>query len=168
MQPASKAFVTMLCLIIISNCKPEDENINRDSKSDQIIGIWDSKFMYVIQKTVDGSPTSRILNITPEDYEQILELQTTRTYFNQDDSYFEEYIGVDGSVIKKDSGRWTIFGDSITISQFDPSGSIKVLNYHLKINGDTAIFNSLMDYDGDGAVDDTFRGTSVRVNPQKE
>jgi len=45
---------------------------------------------------------------------------------------------------------------------------MKVLKYHLEINGDTAIFNSLLDYDGDGAEDDTFKGTSVRVEPQKE
>ena len=168
MQPASKAFVAMLWLIIVSNCKPEGEVKNHDAKSDQIIGVWDSKYMYVVQNTLDGSSTSRILNVTPEDYGQVLELQTARAYFYQDESYFEEYIGVDGSVLKRDSGKWTITGDTITISQFDPSGIMKVLKYHLEISGDTAIFNAIMDYDGDGAVDDTFRGTSVRVDPQKE
>lgn len=137
-------------------------------KSDQIIGIWESKFMYVIQETVDGSTTSRILNVTPEDYEQVLELQTVRAFFNEDESYFREYIGVDGNVVKIDSGKWVITGDTITISLFSSSGSIKIINYHLEIRGDTAIFNSLMDYDGDGAEDDTFRGTSVRVDIQKE
>ncbi len=137
-------------------------------KSNQIIGIWESKFMYVIQETVDGSTTSRILNVTPEDYEQVLELQTVRAFFNEDESYFREYIGVDGNVVKIDSGKWVITGDTITISLFDPSGSINIINYHFEIRGDTAIFNSLMDYDGDGAEDDTFRGTSVRVDIQKE
>ena len=168
MHPANKAFITMLCLIIISSCKPEVESKNIETISDQIIGIWDSKYMYVVQETLDGSTTSRILNVTPEDYGQVLGLQTARTYFNQDESYIEEYIGVDGKVVKRDSGKWTITGDTITISQFDPTGSMKVLKYHLEINGDTAIFNSLLDYDGDGAEDDTFKGTSVRVEIQKE
>ena len=167
MQSACKAIITILCLII-SSCNPQGEVRNLEAKSDQIIGIWDSKFMYVIQETVDGTATSRILNVTPEDYEQVLGLQTARTYFNQNASYFEEYIGVDGNVLKRDSGKWAISGDTITISQFDHSGSIIVFNYHLVISGDTAIFNSLMDYDGDGAEDDTFRGTSVRVDSQKE
>ena len=168
MQPASKAFITMLCLIIISSCKPEIESNNHETKSDQIIGIWDSKYMYVVQETLDGSTTSRILNVTPEDYEQVLGLRTVRAYFNEDESYFGEYIGVDGNVVKSDSGKWAIKGDTINISQFDPSGSMKIINYHFEIRGDTAIFNSLLDYDGDGAEDDTFRGTSVKVDHQKE
>jgi len=168
MQPANKAFITMLCLIIISSCKPEVESKNIETISDQIVGIWDSKYLYVIQETLDGSAISRILNVTPEDYEQVLGLRTVRTYFNEDESYFGEYIGVDGNVVKSDSGKWVITGDTITIFQFDPSGSMKIINYHLEIRGDTAIFNSLMDYDGDGAEDDNFRGTSVRVDAQKE
>ena len=168
MKSVCKAFIIMLCLIIISSCNPEVESKNHETKSDQIIGIWDSKFMYVIQETVDGSTTSRILNVTPQDYEQVLGLQTARAYFNEDESYFRAYIGLDGNEIKSDSGKWAVTGDTITISQFDPSGNMKIIKYHLEIRGDTAIFNSLMDYDGDGEEDDTFRGTSVRVYPQKE
>ena len=158
----------MLGLILIGSCTPEGESKIHETKSGQIIGIWESRFLYVIQQTVDGSTTSRILNVTPEDYEQVLGLRTVRAYFNEDDSYFGEYIDVDGNVVKSDSGKWAISGDTITISQFDPSGSMKIINYHLEIRGDTAVFNSLLDYDGDGAEDDTFRSTSVRVNPQKE
>lgn len=168
MQPANKAFITMLCLIIISSCKPEVESKNIETNSGQIIGIWDSKYMYVIQETLDGSAISRILNVTPEDYEQVLGLRTVRTYFNEDESYFGEYIGVDGNVVKSDSGKWAITGDTITIFQFDSSGSTKIINYHLEIRGDTAFFNALLDYDGDGVEDDTFRGTSVKVDAQKE
>ncbi|MCZ6521337.1 MAG: hypothetical protein O6848_07580 [Bacteroidetes bacterium] len=124
--------------------------------------------MYVVQETLDGSTTSRILNVTPEDYEQVLGLRTVRAYFNEDESYYGEFIGVDGKVVKSDSGKWAITGDTITISQFDTSGSMKIINYHLEIRGDTAIFNSLMDYDGDGTEDDTFKGTSVKVDAQKE
>jgi len=168
MKSGCKAFITMLCLIVISSCKPEVESKNHETKSDQIIGIWDSKFMYVIQETANGSTTSRILNVTPEDYGQVLRLRTVRAYFNEDESFIQKYIGVDGNVVKSDSGKWAITGDTITISQFDLSANMKIINYHLEIRGDTAIFNSLMDYDGDGAEDDTFRGTSVRVDPQKE
>jgi len=129
-----------------------------------LVGTWDSRYLKVTVNTVQGTDSTGSVNVNPLNYEQIVGLKTARAYFKEDGTYVEHYLKPDGTIAYAQQGYWSIHEDTVVTSVYKPLKSQSVYRYHMKIHGDSAVFTSLMDYDGDGQEDDEFWGVSIRVD----
>ena len=132
---------------------------------EDIIGKWRSEYLEVNIETYKGSDSTVVLDVTPENYEETIGLQTAVVVYRPDGSYKEDYIGLDGKPKYSQSGYWFLLGDTIVLAIYKPLTRQAVQRYHVQLENHRGTFTSLMDYDGDGAEDDDFRGVSVKMKP---
>ncbi|MDJ0644498.1 MAG: hypothetical protein QNJ57_00805 [Flavobacteriaceae bacterium] len=157
------SIIAIIFLSLLNSCKKEVPRTKRE----MLTGEWESKYMYVKKNTFNNSDSTVIVDVNPDNYKEILNLSTAIVDFKKRGSFTEKYIGVNGDTLFEQQGYWSFVGDSIIMSVYKPLKSQSVLKYHIVIEGDTAKFNSVMDYDGDGSEDDEFKGISIRKISKK-
>ena len=93
-------------------------------------------------------------------WEAKLGIKPIRTHFMEDGTYHSEYLNSKDSIVRRPSGTWFIKGDSLTMTELTPEKS--VLKVQLKINNDHATFSGLIDFDGEGILNDEYFGVQKR------
>ena len=122
----------------------------------QIIGQWRNDSLYIGVDSHNNTDSTIIAETNSANWEEKLHIKPIRTYFSSDGSYYSEYRNLRDSVFKRPSGTWFIKGDSIIINEVTPESTI--LRLHLTINGNLATFEGMIDFDGDGHVDERYFG----------
>ena len=70
-----------------------------------------------------------------------------------DGTYTSEFRNSFDSLIYKPEGTWVIDGDSLFMTDHQDT-----YRYQIFVDGDVAEFNSIVDWDNDGKVDDEYFG----------
>lgn len=86
-----------------------------------------------------------------------------RTVFRMDQSYFALYRNPDSSVLSKTSGFFELKGrDSLIIHKQQPNKET-IRHAWVKKDADTYGFIGIVDFDGDGQIDDEMFALNRRV-----
>jgi len=129
--------------------------------SQQLIGEWRNESLKIKINSfnnTDSTITSESKNAT--EWEKNLHIKPIRTFFKSDGTYYSEYRTLGDSLFRKPSGTWIIKGDSIIMNELQPEKG--VFKLHVSINNDIATFQGLIDFDGDGKMDDEYFGTQKK------
>ena len=102
------------------------------------------------------------LIVTREEWESKLKIKPIRTFFREDSTWNSAHYNLNDSLVYNPSGKWWVQGDSIVMLQTFPSPDTTL--YFLTLKSDTASFESLLDWDGDGKKDDRYLGRQLKVN----
>ena len=126
----------------------------QDSLTSRLIGEWRNVYIKLIIHNKTNPVTTMEADST--NWETRLGIKPIRTHFMEDGTYYSEYRNKKDSLIRRASGTWNIKGDSLTMIQLKPDKS--ALKLQVKIANDHATFSGLIDFDGEGALNDEYFG----------
>jgi hypothetical protein len=141
-----------ICLLGFSSVA----QIANNDLAQKLAGQWRNQYVKVIMHTCNNSDSTVTIEADTSNWEKILEIKPIRTYFKPDGTYYSEYRNLKDSIIRTPSGLWHVTGDSITMNQLKPYKNSYTLQ--VSINNNLATFKGLLDFDGDGKVDDEYYG----------
>lgn len=123
-----------------------------------LTGQWRNVYvkMTLHTRTDDNSDTSMVMEADSTNWAARLGIQPIRTYFEKGGTYYSEYRDLKDSIVRRPSGNWSIKGDALTMYQLSPSKTVTTL--HVAVTGGRAAFSGLIDFDGDGKLDDAYYG----------
>jgi hypothetical protein len=125
----------------------------------QLTGEWRNQYLKIkIRNAKTGSVT--IVEADSSNWEARLQIKPIRTHFIQDGTYRSEYRNLQDSVVRKASGLWAIKGDTLIMTQTKPSPG--VLKLHVQIDKQLATFHGMIDFDGEGKLNDEYFGVQKK------
>ena len=138
------------CFIVLASVsKTGDNSLNK-----QLIGEWRNVYVKIIIH--NKTKPAATMEADSTNWETRLGIKPIRTHFLEDGSYYSEYYNMKDSLVRRPSGTWSIKGDSLTMTQLKPDQS--VFKVQLKISNDHATFSGLIDFDGEGTLNDEYLG----------
>jgi hypothetical protein len=145
------AFIVTFCVAFSPGIIHQQNNLYK-----QLIGEWRNLYVKISipSKTPGGAPM--IMDADTSNWEARLNIKPIRTYFNQDGTYYSEYRNLKDSVVGTPSGTWAVVADTIIMTQLTPHKN--EMHLHVSITKNIATFNGLIDFDGDGKVNDSYYG----------
>ncbi|SHN31084.1 hypothetical protein [Mucilaginibacter sp. OK098] len=126
----------------------------QDSLTSRLIGEWRNVYVKIIIHNKNKPAATMEADST--NWEARLGIKPIRTHFMEDGTYYSEYRNKKDSLVRRPSGTWNIKGDSLTMTQLKPDKNI--LKVQVKISNDHATFNGLIDFDGEGVLNDEYFG----------
>lgn len=117
-----------------------------------LIGNWENMSLEVVINTIDGADSSYTLLVPVGGWEEKLGIKPIKTTYESNNTYRSEYRDVSDSLVQVTRGIWNVFGDTLLL--IEPNGTYE---YEVRYRDSLAEFHALLDWDGDGAVDDTYR-----------
>lgn len=119
----------------------------------EIVGEWTNVSMKIWVNTYNNSDTSFIVDISEENWELKMNVKPIVTTIHDDGTYISEFRNSFDSLIYKPEGTWLIDGDTLIMQDHQAT-----YRYQIFLDGDRAEFNSLVDWDNDGKLDDDYKG----------
>jgi len=135
----------------------------QNNLSQQLIGEWRNESLRIKINSfnnTDSTITSESKNVA--EWEKNLHIRPIRTFYKSDGTYYSEYRTLSDSIFRRPSGTWVIKGDSITMNELQPEKA--VFKLHVFIKNSIATFQGLIDFDGDGKMDDEYFGTQRKFS----
>jgi len=126
-----------------------DNNLAKD-----IVGEWRNVYLK-LEIHNKSKPTTTML-VDSTNWETKLGIKPIHTNFLANGTYHSEYYNLKDSIIKRSTGNWSIKGDSITMAQQTPSKTL--YTYHVSISNGYATFHGIIDFDGEGLLNDDYYG----------
>ncbi len=123
-------------------------------------GQWENMSMRVVVNTFNRSDTSFIVDINEENWELKMTIKPILTTILNDGTYTSEFRNSFDSLIYRPKGTWLLDGDTLIME--DQQATYK---YQIFIDGSRAEFRSIMDWDGDGDMDDEYFGIQQKIAP---
>lgn len=147
-----------------------DENCHHDhgpSNADLLIGTWASEYI----KTEIFSPngidtTSQVIDAKKDEFMTKLGITGTLGTYYDDGTFDSKYLGAGDTIMFESGGNWEVDGDSLYLSYKGYDGSDQNNTYYFIIDEQSAAFSGFVDWDGDGAKDDTYYADAVRVEEE--
>ena len=142
--------------------KEQSQPVDDTTKSQKLIGEWNNLYLNVKVDSKKNTAEQEELIVTREEWESKLKIKPIRTFFREDSTWNSAHYNLNDSLVYNPSGKWWVQGDSIVMLQTFPSPDTTL--YFLTLKSDTASFESLLDWDGDGKKDDRYLGRQLKVN----
>lgn len=133
----------------------------RSDMENSLIGRWESVGLHVTVHTYHNSDSTLVIDFEENDLRTRFPVKPTVTVLNEDGTYYLEYRTKSDSLVARPSGEWSVKDDSITMHQYVPAEY--VYSYHVTLMPGKAEFRGMLDYDGDGKVDDEMIATSRKI-----
>ena len=148
-----------LLMYSCSNNQPQDAASTADTKDSlqkQLLGEWNYTSMKVKINTALNSDSTAYVDINEGNWEKELKTKAPKAVFNEDLTYYVEYKNLKDSIIRGAAGTWYVINDSLTMNQKQPDNTSFL--YKVAINNGIAEFTGVVDWEGDGKVDDEYTG----------
>jgi len=123
------------------------------------VGEWQNVSMRIKVWSYNQSDTSFIVDINEDNWDLKMTVKPIITTVYEDGTYTSEFRNSFDSLIYQPKGTWLIDGDSLIMEDHQA-----VYRYQIFIDGDVAEFNSIIDWDGDGELDDEYFGVQKKMN----
>lgn len=123
----------------------------------QILGAWNNTLLKVKINTALNGDSTGYIDVDESNWERVLKTKPMSTYFNEDGTYRLEYKGIKDSVVVASAGTWYVVNDSIFMNQKQPDATF--FQYQVTVKDNIATLSGLVDWEGDGKVDDEYTGT---------
>jgi hypothetical protein len=154
--------VAILSVAVLFACNsnqsanPEKKEISRD----QLIGEWNNISIKVDIHSKKNTDSSDTFVAARGEWEKVVKIKPIRTFLRADSTWNSAHYTLTDTLFYDPSGKWWLEGDSIVLEQIKPSPDIT--KYLLRLNGDTASFTTVLDWDMDGKKDDAYFGEQVK------
>ena len=160
-----KALLLIGVALIGVSCNHHDEKkkTGQDNAAN-LIGEWNNISMRVEINSKNNSDSNEILNVDREEWESKLKIKPIRTFFRADSTWNSAHYNLEDSLVYNPTGKWWLNGESLVMAQQFPSPDTTM--YVFKLTGDTASFDTQLDWDMDGKKDDRYFGRQQKVNRQ--
>lgn len=119
-------------------------------KQHSLVGAWVNTSMRVEV----NADSAYVFEADESNWVERLGMQPIRTFFRPDSTYLAEYRGMNGEVSGHYAGRWWTNNDTLTMQQSIPDRIEYVCLW--KVENAQAIFEMLVDWDGDGRENDRY------------
>jgi hypothetical protein len=137
----------------------EEEYEFMDQLEQQIVGEWENTAMRVKVWSYQNSDTSFIVDINEDTWDQKMNIKPIKTKIFSNGTYISEFRNSFDSLMYRPVGEWYMDGDSLIMT--DRRGTYQ---YKVFVDGATAEFRSMVDWDGDGKSDDEYFGTQRKID----
>lgn len=159
----SRVWIIAVILFLFSCNNASDKKYN---SSEQLIGEWNNLSMRVETNSKNNSDSNEVFDVPQGQWKQMLKIKPIRTFFRADSTYKSDYYNLKDSLVRTTSGRWWVEGDKLVWLEKMPSVDSSV--YTVKVANDTASFETMLDWDGDGKKDDKYFGKQIKVSSAKK
>jgi len=159
---ATQLNLGLIFLLSMASCQVSEQKNNEsktaDLKSD-ILGSWYNLSMEVqINSAGNNQDSSSTFKVPAGQWEEILQIKPIITTYRKDGTYTSVYRNLADSLIDESSDTWEVKEDSLFIFYQDQPYSYLTL-----VNGDTAEYKGMVDWDQDGMIDDLYTGIQIRL-----
>jgi hypothetical protein len=133
------------------------------SMQQQLLGEWYNVTLKVDFNAVDTADvTVPDMNVDSATWESTLQIKPILTTFRADSSWTSVYKNLNDSVVRVASGVWWTVGDTLIFRTMLPEPAADE-RFFARVAGDSVVFDGLIDFDQDGALDDHYLGVQRRV-----
>ena len=112
-------------------------------------GAWEAVSLQVTVHTAENTDSSYVFEVREENWVQRFGVHPKRTVFLLDNRFRTEFRSVTDTLIEAQRGVWNTFGDTLML--IEPSATTQ---YEVTLRSGLADWRTLVDWDGDGEVDD--------------
>jgi hypothetical protein len=127
-------------------------------------GTWESVSVQVVVNSAEGDTTeSYVFEVPEEEWARRLGMKPIRSFFFPNNTYRQEFMTVNDSMINVARGIWNAFGDTLMLIEPDAT-----YQYVVKFDKGMMELRALLDWDGDGLEDDDYLGIHRRVSMTAE
>ena len=132
-----------------------------ESLSDRLVGEWRNTYLKVEMKSYQNRDTTVVMLADTSNWEHVLGIKPIRTFFLKNGTYHSDHYSLSDSLLFSASGSWSVKGDTLLMDEVKPA----VESYRMKtlIDNNQVEFSGLLDFDGDGHVDDFYLGRQQRI-----
>jgi len=123
----------------------------------QIIGEWRNTSLKVKINTRLNTDSTGYIDVDESNWERVLKTKPMKTVFSADGTYKLADGSIADSTVSVSSGSWYVLNDTIFMNQKQPDAIF--FQYHLSVKDNMATLDGLVDWEGDGKVDDEYNGT---------
>lgn len=158
-----KYSLVLLSVLGLLSCS--NSNKNKEGPV-PLIGVWFNTYMKVEMQTYKGTDSTKIMEVTDENWEKMMGIKTIETHFRENGTYNSIHRNLKDSIIYNPAGSWNIKGDSLFMKDTFPE---KGLSYKYKfvittkVNQTFAEFWGIEDFDQDGKKDDFYYGRQSKI-----
>lgn len=160
-------YVWVFALIFFSACQSDQsQSSETEDKPDlkkELPGTWEMVSLRVNINSFDNRDTTVVFEIREPQWEKAYRVKPSRTYFEMDNQYRQEFRSIVDTLISENRGMWNSFGDTLMLIEPDTS-----YQYIVDIERGLAEFRSMVDWDGDGQEDDEYLGVHRRISRSTE
>jgi hypothetical protein len=153
-----KAKLVLGLLIFVISCK-SDIQPNKNSASPvpetSLQGIWENVEIKVEVK----DDSSYLFIVEEDDWQNILQIRPTQSYFYPDQTFRQVFIGLDNSILDTKKGTWLLQQDTLTIALPDDT-----LQYSVRLQKGMLLMRGLVDWNSDGQKNDIYFGKQRQVS----
>lgn len=114
--------------------------------------------MEVIILSLDGRDSSYSIEVKEGEWESKIGMRPVLTEFFPDHKYRREYHDLNDSLTQLNRGIWNVFGDTLML--IEPKATYQ---YRLKPVDGRLLFQTWLDWDGDGVEDDEYTGIQKKI-----
>jgi hypothetical protein len=131
-------------------------------ESNELIGEWNNLSIRINIQSKNNLDSSEVFEVTRPEWEERLRIKPIRTFFRSDSTWNSAHYNLKDSLVYNPSGKWWIKENKLVMLQDFPSPD--TTSYTFLLKKDTALFESLLDWDMDGRKDDFYSGRQIKVN----
>ncbi len=159
-----KLWVSVLALTFSGvACQQESKSSKQDPSPVELQtylpGTWEAVSISVDIPSVDSTDYDSVFTVSEEYWVDKFRIQPVKTFFQPDKKYRQEFRNSVDSLLNEVKGIWNVFGDTLMLIEPNATNT-----YLVNINKGLATFNAVVDWDGDGAEDDTYKAVHRKVS----
>jgi hypothetical protein len=161
----NRRFIIVAALFIMGcndNTKTKEQE---QSKASELIGEWSNTYLRIDIASKRNGDVDEVLEVDRAHWEEKLKIKPIRTFFRADSTWNSAYYNLNDSLLNNSTGKWWIESDTLVFAQEFPN--YDTTKYAFTIKGDTASFQAMLDWDGDGQKDDKYLGTQIKKPANK-
>jgi hypothetical protein len=160
----NRKFIVVAALLIIG-CNDNTKTTKQEQSKDNLIGEWTNTYLRIDIASKKNGNTDEVFEVDRAHWEEKLKIKPIRTFFRADSTWNSGYYNLNDSLLNNSTGKWWIESDTLVFAQEFPSHD--TTKYAFTIKGDTATFQGMLDWDGDGKKDDKYLGTQIKKPASK-
>lgn len=146
-----------------SDKPPQTETKPEVDLTAELPGTWETVSIKVNINSFNNLDTNMVFEIKEEQWEPVYRVRPSRTYFELDNQYRQEFRSITDSLISVNRGVWNVFTDTLMLIEPDTT-----YQFVVSVDSGMARFHRLVDWDGDGEADDDYLGVHRRVSRTTE
>ncbi|MEY2950732.1 MAG: hypothetical protein ACO388_06020 [Saprospiraceae bacterium] len=153
-----KSKIVLGLLIFVLSCESDNKSIKTSAgpiQASNLQGIWENVEIKVEVK----NDSSYLFIVEEDDWQNILQIRPTQSYFYPDQTYRQVFIGLDNSILDTKKGSWFLNQDTLTITL--PEDTLK---YSVRLQKGMLLMRGQVDWNSDGQKNDIYFGKQRQVS----
>ncbi len=161
---------TFFWLLIVSfscfiwSCQNQTDNNSREENTNpdlisELPGTWEAVSIKVNMPSVYSTEIDSVFEVSEEYWVEKFSIKPVVTIFQADKKYIQRFRNSQDSLLNEVKGIWNVFGDTLMLIEPNSTNS-----YIVQLDKGLITFNSDVDWDGDGAQDDTYQGVHRKIS----